>query len=84
MGRKTPMSFNSRKYVEKHCNGSQWVHSKTQKQGELQHRLYCSWFDWLFLEMIEKQSKRRLKIEIFIFVKSIALTKNWFAVSNFW
>ena len=35
------------------------------------------------LAMIEKQSKCRLKIGIFIFVKSIAVTKNWFAVSNF-
>ena len=33
--------------------------------------------------MIEKRSKRRLKKEIFIFVKSIVLTKNWFVVSNF-
>ena len=36
-----------------------------------------------FLVMIEKRSKRRLKNEIFIFVKSIVLTKNWFVVSNF-
>ena len=39
MGRKTPISFNLQKYVEKHCNGPQWGHSKTRKQGELQHRL---------------------------------------------
>ena len=30
----------------------------------------------------EKQSKCRLKKEIFVFVKSIVLTKNWFVVSN--
>ena len=37
----------------------------------------------LFLAMIEKRSKRRLEKEIFIFVKNIVLTKNWFVVSNF-
>ena len=36
-----------------------------------------------FLAMIEKRSKRRLKKEIFIIVKNIVLTKNWFVVSNF-
>ena len=60
------------------------MHGKTQNQGDLQHRLHCSWFDWPFLAMTEKQSKRRLKNGVFIFVKSVALTKNWFAVSNFW
>ena len=33
--------------------------------------------------MIEKRSKRRLKKEIFIIVKNIVLTKNWFVVDNF-
>ena len=36
-----------------------------------------------FFSIIEKESKRRLKKEIFIFVKSIVLTKNWFVLSNF-
>ena len=54
MGRKTPISFNLQKYVEKHCNGTQWVHSKTRKQGKLQHRLHCSWFDWLFRRWLSK------------------------------
>ena len=36
-----------------------------------------------FLAMIEKRSKRRLKKEIFIFVKNTVLTENWFIVSNF-
>ena len=36
-----------------------------------------------FLAMIEKRSKRRLKKEIFIFAKNIALPKNWCVVSNF-
>ena len=35
------------------------------------------------LAMIEKRSKRRLKKEIFIIVKNIVLTKNWFVFSNF-
>ena len=42
MDRKTPISYNLRKYVEKHCNGPNLVHSKTQKQGELQRRLHYS------------------------------------------
>ena len=33
--------------------------------------------------MTEKRLKRRLKREIFIFVKGIVRTKNWFVVSNF-
>ena len=32
---------------------------------------------------IDKRSKHRLKKEIFIIVKNIILTKNWFVVSNF-
>ena len=36
-----------------------------------------------FLVMIKKRSKRRLKKEIFIIVKNIVLSKNWFVVSNF-
>ena len=35
-----------------------------------------------FLAMIEKRSKRRLKKDIFIFVKDIALPKNCCVVSN--
>ena len=31
----------------------------------------------------EERSKRRLKKEIFIIVKNIVVTKNWFVVSNF-
>ena len=37
-----------------------------------------------FLAMIEKRSEHKLKREIFIFVKYIVLTKNWFLVSIFW
>ena len=37
--------------------------------------------NWVFLTMIEKRSKRRLKK---VCEKSIVLTKNWFVVSNFW
>ena len=37
-----------------------------------------------FLAMIEKRSEYKLKREIFIFVKYIVLTKNWFLVSIFW
>ena len=33
MGRKTQISFNVRKYVEKHCNGLQRMHSKKQNKA---------------------------------------------------
>ena len=36
-----------------------------------------------FFEVIKKRSKRSLKKEIFIIVKNIVLTKNWFVFSNF-
>ena len=36
-----------------------------------------------FLAIIEKRSKRRLKIEIFILAKNIVLPKNWLVVNNF-
>ena len=32
----------------------------------------------------EIKTQRRLKKEIFIIVKNIVLTKNWFVVGNFW
>ena len=39
---------------------------------------------WLTsLVMIEKRSKHRLKKEIFMIVKNIVLTKNWFVFNNF-
>ena len=39
---------------------------------------------WLTsLAMIEKRSKKYLKKEIFIIVKNIVRTKNWFVFSNF-
>ena len=69
--------------VEKHCNGLQWVHDKTQKQGKLYNTDYIV-PDLSDLFVDEKQSKCRLKKEIFVFVKSIVLTKNWFLASNFW
>ena len=34
--------------------------------------------------MVEKRSKHGFKKEIFIFLKNIVLTKNWFAVGNFY
>ena len=42
LGRKAPVLFNLRKHVEMHCNDPSWVHSKTRKQGQLQHRLHHS------------------------------------------
>ena len=48
----------------------------------MQHRLHCSLF-MTSLAMIEKRSKSKLKKEIFVVVKNLALTKNWFVISNF-
>ena len=39
MGRKAPISFGLRKYIEKHCSGPSEC---TTKQGEMQERLHCS------------------------------------------
>ena len=40
---------------------------------------------WMTLsKMIEKRSEHRLKKEIFIFVKNIVLSKNWFVASIFY
>ena len=40
--------------------------------------------NFFFLAMVVKRSKHGLKKEIFIFIKNIVLTKNWFAVGNFY
>ena len=61
------------------------MHSKTGKQGELQHKLATLFLIWLTsLAMIKQRSKRRSKKELFITVKNIVLPKTWFVVSNFW
>ena len=39
--------------------------------------------DYIVPDLIDFYSKRRLKKEIFIFVKSIVLIKSWFLASNF-
>ena len=52
------------------------------RRATTQTRLFLIWLTSLM--MIEKGSNRRLKKEIFIIVKNIILTKNWFVVSNFW
>ena len=57
------------------------VHSKTRQQGELQQTTLFL-ISLPFLAMIENRSKRRMKTEIFIFVKNNGLTKDWILVSN--
>ena len=61
------------------------MQSETRKEGEQQHNLHCIIPDLtdFFLKMTEKRSRNRLKKEIFIIVKNIVLTKNWFVFSNF-
>ena len=51
------------------------------RRATTQTTLFLIWLT--FQAMIEKRSKHRLKKEIFIFVKNIVLTKNWFVVSDF-
>ena len=70
MDLKTPSSFFYENITKKkHCNGSEWVHNKTRKQGELQHRLPCSRFEYFNLSF---RSEHRFKKE---------LTKTWFVLS---
>ena len=57
------------------------VHSKTRQQDELQQTTLFL-ISLPFLAMIENRSKRRMKTEIFIFVKNNGLTKDWILVSN--
>ena len=57
--------------------------NKTRKQGELEHRLHCSWFDWFFWQWLKKDQNTDWKKKS-IFVKNIVLTKNWFVVSIFY
>ena len=52
------------------------------RQATTQTTLFLIWLTTL--AMIDKRSKHRLKKEIFIIVKNIILTKNWFVVINFW
>ena len=68
MGRKTPISFYFRiKHENKASYNTDYIVPHLTD----------------FLAMTEKRSRRRLEKEIFIFVKNIVLTKNWFVVSNF-
>ena len=82
MGRKTPISFNLRKYVESIATARSECTAKQENQASYNT-------DYIFpdlidsLAMIEKRLKRRLKKEIFIIVKNIVLIKNWFVVNNF-
>ena len=42
---------------------------KKKKRDELQHRPYCSCFDWLLLAMIEKASKTHWKSMVYVYEK---------------
>ena len=84
MGRKTLISFNLWKYIEKHYTARNECTAKHKNKASYNT-------DFIYPDLIVffnydwKAIKRRLKKEIFIFVKkSILLTKNWFVVSNFW
>ena len=51
------------------------------RRATTQTTLFLIWLT--SLAMIEKRSKKYLKKEIFIIVKNIVRTKNWFVFSNF-
>ena len=59
------------------------AHSEcTAKQETRRDTLFLIWLT--SLAMIEKRSKSGLKKkEMFLIVKNVVLTKNWFVVSNF-
>ena len=56
--------------------------TKKTRWATKQTTLFLIWL--IFLAKIEKRSKSRLKKEIFMIAKDIALTKSWFVVCNFW
>ena len=72
----TPRLFILNKKYNSDCTGKQ--------ESKVSYNTDYIFLVWLTsLAMIEKRSKRRRKIEIFIIVKNLVLTKNWSVVSNF-
>ena len=54
-----------------------------KQENKTRYKTHYIVLDLTSLAIIEKKSKRRLKKEIFIIVKNIVLTKNWFVFTNF-
>ena len=82
MGRKTLISFNYENMLKSIATARRECTAKQKSKASYNtDYIVLDLID--FLTMIEMGSKCRLKKEMFIFVKSIVLTKNWFAVFNF-
>ena len=61
---------------------SEWTAKQENKVSYNTHYIIPDLIDFFGDDW--KRSKRWLKKEIFIIVKNIVLTKNWFFFSNFW
>ena len=75
MGHKTLISFDLRKYVE--CIATACSECTTKHKNKVSYNTdYTVLYLIQFWAMIEKRSEHRFKKNIFIFVKTIVLTKN--------
>ena len=83
MGRKTPISFNLQKYVDKHCNDPQRVHKKHEHKASYNtDYIVPDLIDYFRDDWKENKTQIEQKNKITI-VKSIVLNKNSFVASNF-
>ena len=82
MDRKTPTSFNLRKLLKTIAT------ARSECRAKQENKASCN-ADNIFHDLIDffgddcKEIKTQTKKEIFIIVKDIVLTKNWFVDSNF-
>ena len=81
MARKTPISFNLRKYVENHCNSrSECTAKQENKTSYTTDHTVPILIDFFGDDL--KEIKTQTEKEIFIIVKNIVMTENWFIVGN--
>ena len=78
MSRKTPISFKLWKYVEKHSTARSELKNKASYNTDY---IVPDLIDFFGIEW--KEIKTQIEKKVFIIVKNIVLTKNWFVVSNF-
>ena len=82
MDRKSPTSFNLRKLLKTIAT------ARSECRAKQENKASCN-TDNIFHDLIDffgddcKEIKTQTKKEIFIIVKDIVLTKNWFVDSNF-
>ena len=56
--------------------------SAQQNENKTSYHTYYIFPD--LFDFFGDDSKRKLKTEVFIIIKNVVLTKNWFVFSNFW